>query len=592
MSRAARLRRRRDHWRDLHERARARIAERLDDPLELEESTWLDEHLAGCAACTAVAAEYDADRLALRALRDQPPEPPRDLWARTSAAIEDASAGGGQKRETSVRRSLPLGAFAGLMVVVVMVGVGLMTANLPFGSVGGVKGDESPVADGGAGPSPLVSLPAIADATPIAVDPEAVGYVSNDRPGTVMSLSVDEVCPAGDKAGCPVREGTQLGTVFAEAPKAILASPTKHKAVAIANTQAGTDEVVVVDLPAATQPPQPTRMPAPSASATPSPSTVPATPKPTPETSASTEPSSSPETSASTSAATASPTPSLASIQPSATASATAGVIAIASGIDVVGESAAFSPDGTWFAFTAHPADQPKGADVYAWRVGSERAVRVTSDGTSYFASWADNEMIVSRPNDTVDTKSDPVSVRVDPANGNERDAGGSWRPAVDPTGKRAIVWVGTLKVADDGTGWVPDKGRLELRSWSSDGAGRSEGSARDRVVTDSAPRDFDVRWDETGEWVAVWVADGDDNVVGRLTLFHVDTQKDRLERVDGAPVDVRALPGFSMGDGRLAWATPRGQGGEGSRIQIAAWSKTDVGIVESNPGENPVVIR
>jgi hypothetical protein len=64
------------------------------------------------------------------------------------------------------------------------------------------------------------------------------------------------------------------------------------------------------------------------------------------------------------------------------------------------------------------------------------------------------------------------------------------------------------------------------------------------------------------------------------------------LERADGAPVDVRALPGFSMGDGRLAWATPRGQGGEGSRIQIAAWSKTDVGIVESNPGEDPVVIR
>jgi len=89
-----------------------------------------------------------------------------------------------------------------------------------------------------------------------------------------------------------------------------------------------------------------------------------------------------------------------------------------------------------------------------------------------------------------------------------------------------------------------------------------------------------------------VWVADGDDNVVGRLTLFHVDIEKDRLERVDGAPVDVRALPGFSMGDGRLAWATPRGQGGEGSRIQIAAWSKTDVGTVESNPGEDPIVIR
>lgn len=588
MSHFPRLRRRRDQWRDPHERARARLAERLDGPLGLAESTWLDDHLAGCPVCTATAAEYDEDRLALRALGDQPPEPPRDLWARTAAAIEAAGVGEGQRREASVRRSLPVGALSGLAVVVIMVGVGLATANLPFGPTGGVKGEESPAVGADGGASPQASVAAIADATPIAVDPEDVGYISNDTPGTVYSLSVDEVCPASDKADCPVREGTQLGAVFSEAPKTILASPTKHKAVAIANTAAGADEVVVVDLPEATQRPQPTRTPAASASAAP----TPAPPTKTPEPSRSTEPPKTPEPSASAASASPTATPSIASIEPNATPTATAGLIAIASGIEVVGESAAFSPDGTWFAFTAHPANQAGGADVYAWRVGSERALRVTDDGSSYFASWADNDMIVSRPADTAATKSDALSVRVDPANGNEREAGDAWRPAVDPTGQRAIVWVGSLKVTDDGSSWVPDKGRLELRSWSADGAGRSQGSERDRVVTDSAPRDFDVRWDETGEWVAVWVADGDDNVVGRLTLFHVDTQKDRLERVDGAPVDVRALPGFSMGDGRLAWATPRGQGGEGSRIQIAAWSKTDVGIVESNPGEDPVVIR
>jgi hypothetical protein len=589
MSRASRLRRRPEHWADSHERARARLAERLDGPLEVEESTWLDEHLTGCAPCTAIAAGYEADRQALRALRDQPPEPPRDLWARTAAAIE-AEGRDARKREASVRRSLPLGALSGLMVVVIMVGVGLAAANLPFGPVGGVKGEESPTVGIQGGASPVASVPTIANATPIAVDPEAVGYVSNDRPGTVYSLSVDEVCAAGDKADCAVREGTQLGAVFTEAPKTIVASPTKHKAVAIANTAAGTDEVMVVDLPEATERPRPTRTPAAPTSATPSP--PPATGTTTPAPSASSKASGSPEATPSASAPTPTPTASIASIEPSATPSATAGLIAIASGIEVVGESAAFSPDGTWFAFTARAADQPKGADVYAWRVGSEKAVRVTDDGASYFASWSHNDMIVSRPTDASAAKSDPASVRLDPANGNERDAGEGWRPAVDPTGTRAIVWVGTLTVADDGSGWVPDKGRLELRSWSDDGAGRSQGSERDRVVTESAPRDFDIRWDETGEWVAVWVADRDDTLVGRLTLFHVDGEKDRLGRVDGAPVDVRALPGFSMGNGRLAWATPRGQGGEGSRIQIAAWSKTDVGIVESNPGEDPVVIR
>lgn len=589
MSRYSRLRRRRDHWSDVHDRARTRLAERLDAPLESEEETWLEGHLTGCAQCAAIAARYEADRLALRSLRDEPPEPPRDLWARTAAAIEAEGRSGVQKDGVSVRRSLPLGALAGLMVVVVMVGVGLMTADLPLG--GGVKGDETPVAGVDHGASPVASLPAIANATPIAVDPEAVGYISNDQPGTVHSLSVDEVCAASDRADCAVREGTQIGAVFSEAPKTILASPTKHKVVAIADTAAGTDEVVVVDLPAASERPQPTKTPVASASAAPSP--APATPTATPEASSSTGPSTPPEASASPSAATPSPTASIASIEPSATPTATAAQqIAIASGIEVVGESAAFSPDGTWFAFTARAADRTNGADVYAWRVGSDKAVRMTHDGASYFASWADNQMIVSRPSDASATKSGPASVRVDPANGTERGAGDAWRPAVDPTGKRAIVWIGTLKVADDGSSWVPDKGRLELRAWSSDGAGASQGSERDRVITDSAPRDFDVRWDETGQWVAVWVADDDDKVVGRLTLFHVDTNKDRLERVEGAPVDVRALPGFSMGDGRLAWATPRGQGGEGSRIQIAAWSKTDVGIVESNPGEDPVVIR
>jgi hypothetical protein len=108
--------------------------------------------------------------------------------------------------------------------------------------------------------------------------------------------------------------------------------------------------------------------------------------------------------------------------------------------------------------------------------------------------------------------------------------------------------------------------------------------------VTDEAAADFDVRWDETGEWVAVWVADPRDASIGRLTLYRVD--EERLERVDGAPVEVPALPGFSIGDGRLAWATPRGQGGEGSRIQIAAWSKGDVGTVESRPGEGLIVVR
>jgi hypothetical protein len=409
-----------------------------------------------------------------------------------------------------------------------------------------------------------------------------VGYLDKGRPGGLYRLSVDEVCPTQNQAGCPtVPEGSEVALAI-RSPKTIVADPSRLTAVAISDTAAG-DEVVVVDLPQATHRPQPTSKPA---------TTSAPTPVPTTEPSASASASAPPDASPSVSPPSPSTEPSIATIEPSTTPAPTAAQqVAIASGIEVVGESAAFSRDGTWFAFTARPSGHTTGADVYAWRVGSDAAVPVTDDGASYFASWSDDELIISRPDDPTAKDADPVTLRVDPADGTERDAGEVWRPAVDPTGKRAIVWIGSLKLAEDAS-WVPDKGSLELRAWSKDGPDRAQGPERERVVTDAAPRDFDVRWDESGEWVAVWVADADDPVVGRLTLYHVDAAKERLEKIDGAPVDVPALPGFSIGDGRLAWATPRGQGGEGSRIQIAAWSKTNVGIVESSPGEDPVVIR
>lgn len=582
MSRFTRLRRRRDQWSDPHDRARTALAERMDGPLGLAESTWLDEHLAGCAACTAVANAYEDDRLALRALRTQQPEPPRDLWARTAAAIESTEAGGRRTPEGSVRRSLPLGALSGLAVVVVMIGVGLATANLPLGTVGGVKGEESPIPGdtgvvfGGASASLL------ADATPMAVTPGDVGYVDNATGRGMFRLTVEEVCPAQNKSGCPVvGEGRQVALAFKGSPKSILASPSRLKAVAISDGDAGGDEIVVVDLPQATERPQATARASASASLAP-------TPAPTVEPSLDTSGAPTPTVEPS-----ASVEPPVASIEPSATPTATAArTLAIASGIEVVGESAAFSADGKWFAFTARPADGTGGTDVYAWRVGDELARRITQDGASYFASWSDDTLIASRPDDSTARDADASTVSIDPGSGTEQDAGRGWRPAIDPTGERAIVWMGSLTRSEDGTTWVPDKGVLELRSWSTEGPDRARGAADDRVVSDAAPRDFDVRWDDSGEWVAVWVADPTDPVIGRLTLYHVDTERNELERVDGAPVDVPALPGFSIGDGRLAWATPRGQGGEGSRIQIAAWSKTDVGIVESSPGEDPVVIR
>ncbi len=578
MSRFPRLRRRQDQWSDPHAHARMRLAERLDGPLGLAESSWLDEHVAGCPACAAIATGYEDDRLALRSLRDERPDPPRDLWARTAAAIEAESPVASRARFRRGRLgALPIGALSGLTVVALVVGVSLLSGSISIypDTGSGVKG-EDPAGDG---PSLASATPgsAAVEPTPFAVGSVGpVGWIDQGPEGGHHTATVDEVCPVKGAADCPPLLASQDHAVaFNRATKTIVGSPTRRQAIAIAKSETTGDEVVVVTMPEGTDEPSaaaspPSKTPAPE---TPSPSSATASLAPT--RSAATEPSVEPS---------ASPT-----VSPEPTVAAK---VAIASGIDVVGESAAYSPDGTWFAFTARPADGSGGPDVHVWRVGDEQAAKVTNDGASYFASWSGNEIIASRPSQPGSDDARPVSVMIDPATHAEADAGDLWRPVVDPTGRFAIAWDGSLARSDaDGT-WMPARGSLELRRWRDDGPLDAIGSKASRLAADEAAGDFDVRWDEAGEWVAVWVAETPDSQVGQLTLYRVDQANVRLERADGAPTRESALPGFSMGAGRLAWATPPGESGEGSRIQIAAWSDDGVGVAESGPGSQLVVIR
>ena len=137
----------------------------------------------------------------------------------------------------------------------------------------------------------------------------------------------------------------------------------------------------------------------------------------------------------------------------------------------------------------------------------------------------------------------------------------------------------------------MPATGSLVLRTFSTD-VGPDPGDGAASVVADGPLSEFDVRWDETGSWLAVWVADTTDPTIGRLSLFHLDPTTGKLDRPDGAPQHVTALPGFSISDNRLAWATPPGQGGDGSRVQIVAWNDNEVGTVESGPQEGVVVVH
>ena len=601
MSRFGRVARRPDHWDSPHDRARLRLAERMAGDLDVEEAAWLEEHLGDCPSCTSVAAQFAADRLALRALRDAAPQPPRDLWARTAAAIEQES-GGGRSAAGRARRGsrLPLGALSGIAVIAVVIGVSTLSSS--FLDQSRSAAPEETIRHSTTNGEDAI-VPAGAEATPFAVGAGQVAWIDKDASGALgyNNADVDEVCPAEGTSNCPaLKQADQQRLALTSEPRTIIGSPSNGQAVMIADDGAGGDQILLVDLPgraATPAPPAATPVPTPTMSATATASARAVTSQSPPPSAA--VPSAAPEESpgTDTTAGGATPTPVLPPPSLAPSPSATMAVsLAIASEIELVGESAAFSADGSWFAFTARPSDGSRGPDIYVWRVGDLSARALTTDGSTVFASWDGDRIVASRPAATASTEGSVVSVtvRIDPATAAESPAGDVWRPVVDPTRKRAIGWAGSIVRSTDGATWTPDSGQLELRRWTVQGAALADAPpARDALVlADTATAGFDVRWDESGEWVAVWVADEADPSVGRLSLYRVGNGRAELERPDDAPSGVPALPGFSIGEGRLAWATPPGQDGEGSRIQIVAWSDDGVGTVESAPGEDLIVIR
>jgi hypothetical protein len=552
----------------------------MDGPLGLAETTWLDEHLAGCADCTAVAAAYEAERRALRGLRDATIEPPRDLWARTAAGIESAAAGAGTRSSRGgwAGRRGPLGALSGIAAVVVVVGFGSMSSGWFGGTgTGPVTAAASPTTDPPeAAGTPAVTASPTTAPTPLAVGAGDVHWIGSDADGSLAysGTEVREVCPLAQAEDCALLDPSPGEHVsLAVAPKSIIGSPTQHEAVVVTDDGAGGDRITVLTLPVAAASPTPEPSVDPTASAQPTPTDALASPTPV----ATVQPS--PSATAETS-----PSPS---VTPEPTVAAE---FAIATGVTVVGESAAYSADGSWFAFTARSVDGQAGPDVYVWRVGETTARQLTSDGLSSFASWDDDEVVASRPGPvTAGGTAEPASVLIDPATGSERPAGAVWRPVVDPTGSRAVTWVGTVTTQADPVDVRPAAGRLELLGWTA-GEGIAEGGSQ--VVGEATETTFDVRWDESGTWFATWVADPSGSDVGRLSLYRVNPGTGLVEVLDGAPVEVPALAGFSIGSGRLAWATPPGQDGEGSRVQIVAWADDGVGAVETAPGDRLVVVR
>ncbi|HSG86374.1 MAG TPA: hypothetical protein VLA23_08545 [Candidatus Limnocylindrales bacterium] len=592
--------------RDDHLRARLMASDALEGPLPHDDLAWLERHQIACDECRTAAADYANQRALLRG--QAAPEPPRDLWARTRAAIEADSGRPGRQRSL-----VPYGALAGALVVAVVVGTSVLSRpGLPP-----AEASPSPLPTTIAEPSPAGTP----RPTPLAVAVGDVGWLKRLDDGTiaVAFASVDQVCRPEIRPDCPTLDAPSAEPLaLTTLPRSIVAAPPgSNVAVVDATDSRSGGAVLVVTLGPAPSPgpsPEPSPPPsvapsvAPSASPSPEPTTAPASLSPGPDPSPSPDPSPDP-----------SPSPS-----PEPT------TIAIAEGVISVGQAAGFSADGRWFAFSARPSDGSNGPDVYLWEQGTPAAVRLTSDHATVFAGWIGDRLLVSRvllpgedPEAPDPSEPTPVSLLIDPSTGSETVLPGDaiWRPVIDPTGTRVIFWQGTLVQAPNGTDWLADDGRLVMArldpAWLAAAATGPESSPEPAAspepgasleptlspspivsdlvgLMDGPLVDWDVHWDDDGSHFGLWVADPVEPSIGLLSLHFVDAD-DRLDPYGPVLPESVSLPGFSIREGRLAFAVPAGQDGEGSRVVVVTWHDGQAFLVESMPGsddEQVLVVR
>jgi hypothetical protein len=577
-----------------HDRARATWSHGMLEPIDPADEAWLDIHLAGCGECRVEREAFVEDRQLLRSLRDQAPEPPRDLWARTAAAIEQESARRSRHgvlpafpdRFVPRRARLPLGAMAGLLVAIVVLATSLAPRGIPLAP--GATGSAVALASAPVGP------------TPIPVNTATLGWLQGNADGSyqLTLADVNQVCP-DLTTGCAPLQNTQTSLKLDAKPQSIVSSPGNHDVVVVggsSGSDAGT--VRVVPVPSG---------PAPSGAPTTTPTAVPsASPVESPVAS----PGGSPEaTPLGSPRATPEPTPP--------------GQQSIAEGVTVIGETA-YSPDGSWLAFSARPIDSSTGPDLYLWKVGDAKAHPVTSDHATFFSGWFRDRILASRvvtaPSaaaplasaPTVAVESHPVSFLLDPATSVSHDLATPdvWLPSVDPSGRFATYWLGTVVPDAAGTGWVPATGRLVLDGWNAplepgasaspaasaspgDSAGTSVGPAGTPVdLVDGPISAFDARFDPTGIRLAVWLADASDPTVGTLQLVVLDRAHGRIAQNLKPLPSVSALRGFSIDSGRLAWVSPPGQNGNQSVVQVLAWSADTYGQIETQPAGQPFIVR
>jgi hypothetical protein len=586
-----------------HDRARDLSSRGLLDDLDAEEAAWLERHLEACTECKLEHDAFIADSELLRSLREKPIEPPRDLWARTSAALDQAAA----KRPLAAARSgarpqrrgwtglspwrgFSVGAAVGAVALLVIVVSGLIPAQLPI-----VIPPSGGVALGSPGPTPI-------DVT------AQVPVLKSAPDGTLEFVFTDVggVCPRS-RPECvppPVEHKVNVGLLGAK-PSTVTLSPQSNQLVFEAEGgTASTGKIYVVPMPTTgTQSPPPptppvgTASPGTSAPVSPSPGSSVASPEPTP-----------------------------------------IGATEIASGVTVVGE-VAYSPDGQWLAFSAAPGDGSTGPDLYLYSIGSGSATRVTDDHQTYFSAWLGSQILASRvipnvepaapgnprastgPDESGDANGNgngrpiegtPGSFLLDPSTQARIDLtqGSTWLPVVDPTGRFVAYYSGNLRSTDGGVTWELATGQLVLDGWTpatfvvpvASGAAASAEpttsaasvvgpSGHPSTLVQGNVADFRATFDPAGTKLAVWVAEHRADVVGRLYLVVIDQATGGAESTQplaGEP----SLRRFSIDSNRLAWVSPPGQDGQESSLRVLGWSGDEFGQIRTEPAPEVFIVR
>ena len=588
---------------DPHARYRELLAARLDRQLTRAENRILLNHLKACPSCKQAERDYRDQGALLRSLPT--PTPPRDLWARTSTALDREVSRWSPNAPRLRRRALaryagsrtgsPNGLITVIAALIVVAGLAV------FQYAPALRPQTTPPQDGA---TPVVRP------TPFAINSQALAVISsNETDLTVYETDVNEVCPTNAPDCFDDRE---FHSRTVKLPKVrtqnVALSPNGGQLAVVGHNQ-DEDVIAVVMLRTDNQqrPPdvQPQKTPAPVATASPQ------VPPETPDVESS--PSINPDETGQPGDRTESPdssnepTPDVASpestddqtdpgtsSQPqqvptlgavaSPPASAVPGltVVSILEDVHSAGMPPAWARNGEVLAFSAMPADGSHGPDVYVWRPGDGTAQPVTNDHSSYFASWSGRRIVASRVVGT-----DIATVVIDPQTLEERDVGGPrmWLPVVDPQRSNAITWSGDLDFTSGSPS--PVSGSLYLVDWSLVDPFRDSGVSADSVELQEIDQsrdpagepviDWHARWSSDGMVVGVWQADSLRASWGDLLVLAFDRDSGRLVTDDPLVNNKLAKRGFSLGDHRVAWVG-RAADGADTELRIRTWGDGGVG--------------